>query len=393
MQSSRPRLFIAAATTMFAMFVIAGAPTAILPVWQAQLGFGTGGLTFVFGIYSVATIAGLLFFGRAADQLGRKKVLLAAISLQLVALIGFIVVVNVELLIASRILQGLSTGIATSALSAVMVESLRPAQVRIATLAIAAAPAVGLGVGALGTGVAVVSIQYPELLIFGVMALTLTGAGMVIAASPETLALSERSRFRMRPHVAVARDAKGAFFRAVPVIIASWMLTGFGLGLAPSVMQEILSTDSPVIHGWAALLQSATVAIISLTLGTRRARSVTLWGGIAVIAGYATLTAGILSSSLLLLLVAMTVAGVGFGLSFSGVLGSLEGTTSDRERGSLFSAVYLIAYVAYGVPVMLLGQLTHWFPLSTPVMAYATLGTAAALLGLYMQWRTPHSFD
>ncbi|CAM5490827.1 MFS transporter OS=Streptomyces fumanus OX=67302 GN=GCM10018772_56720 PE=4 SV=1 [Streptomyces fumanus] len=67
-------------------------------------------------------------------------------------------------------------------------------------------------------------------------------------------------------------------------------------------------------------------------------------------------------------------------------------TADNAHRGGLFAAVYLIAYTAYGAPVLLAGLATDFVPLPTTVVAYGAvvaLLAATAVLSLARRARRP----
>ena len=56
------------------------APTPLYATYQAQWGFSDVTITVIFGVYAVAVLLSLLVFGSLSDHVGRRPVLLAALS-------------------------------------------------------------------------------------------------------------------------------------------------------------------------------------------------------------------------------------------------------------------------------------------------------------------------
>src|SRR6202167_3833106 len=133
------------------LFFAAGAPTPLYGIYRAQLGSSATTLTAVFAIYALVLLLTLLVFGSVSDYLGRRPVVLTALVVTAGAYAVFLTANSVGLLFAARALQGVGVGIATGALGAALID-LRPGRSGLAPLITAAAPALGLGVGALGTG-------------------------------------------------------------------------------------------------------------------------------------------------------------------------------------------------------------------------------------------------
>jgi hypothetical protein len=100
------------------LLAASSAPTPLYSVFQAEWGFSPITITVVFGVYAVAVLAALLTVGKLSDHIGRRPVLIAALALQVLALLVFATAGNVTALLVARIVQGLSTGAAVGALGA-----------------------------------------------------------------------------------------------------------------------------------------------------------------------------------------------------------------------------------------------------------------------------------
>src|ERR1700751_2416895 len=100
----------------------AGAPTPLLVLFENQWGFRAGILTGAFAIYAFGLLVSLLIVGSLSDYIGRRPVLVGALSIQLLAMVLFFFASNVEWVIAARAVQGLATGAAFSAFTAALVE-------------------------------------------------------------------------------------------------------------------------------------------------------------------------------------------------------------------------------------------------------------------------------
>src|SRR3954471_12597967 len=59
-------------------------PTPLYPLYQRADGFNTFTVTIVFAVYAVGVITSLLLAGHVSDWLGRKKILLPALGLEIV---------------------------------------------------------------------------------------------------------------------------------------------------------------------------------------------------------------------------------------------------------------------------------------------------------------------
>jgi MFS family permease len=132
------------------LFFAAGAPSSLYGIYRAQLRFSATTLTAVFAIYALVLLLTLLVFGSVSDYLGRRRVILAALTVTAGACAVFLTAHNVGLLFAARAMQGLAVGTSTGALGAALLD-LQPEGSGLAPLVTTAAPLLGLGAGALGT--------------------------------------------------------------------------------------------------------------------------------------------------------------------------------------------------------------------------------------------------
>ena len=105
-------------------------------------------LTVIFAVYALALLAALLIFGSLSDRTGRRPVILAALTLEGVALVLFLTARGIEWLVFARLIQGFATGLATTSLGAAMLDIDRQG----GALTNALATIAGTAFGAVGSG-------------------------------------------------------------------------------------------------------------------------------------------------------------------------------------------------------------------------------------------------
>ena len=139
------------------LFFAAGAPSPLYGIYRAELRFSATTLTAVFAIYAFVLLLTLLVFGSVSDYLGRRRVILAALTVTAGACAVFLAAHSVGLLFAARALQGVAVGTATGALGAALID-LQPEGSGLAPLITTAAIFIisflGLSIPALIAGVA-----------------------------------------------------------------------------------------------------------------------------------------------------------------------------------------------------------------------------------------------
>jgi len=118
-------------------------------------------------------------------------------------------------------------------------------------------------------------------------------------------------------------------------------------------------------------------------------RQVTLYGTSVLAIGTAATLFAIAWPSLPAYLVALTLAGTGFGTCFYGVLRSIVPVVKPGERGELFAALFTLSYLAFGVPTVLAGVAVGVFGLTQTTLGYgAVIVVFSATAGLLRKFGT-----
>jgi MFS family permease len=379
--------FAGAALTLAALYLAAGAPTPLLVVFQHEWGFGPLVLTVAFATYAIGLLAALLVAGSLSDYLGRRPVLIVAIGVELLAMLMFVFATGIGWVIAARAVQGIATGAATSAFTASIVEHAPADHKRLGTIIGSVAPAGGLGLGALLTGVAVQFVRPAAVIVFAVLALLMAVGAVLTALSAETAAPRPGAVRSLVPHVVVPRPARREFTAAVPVHVAAWMLGGLFMGLVPTIIQDLFGLHSGLLNGAAVFVEPEAAAVAGFFLGRFTPRRTTLIGGVSVLAGTALIVGGVAAGVLPLLLLGGVIGGVGFGASFSGALRAITPLVETHQRAGLFAAIYMVAYLSFGVPAIIAGLLVAPAGLLATVLGYGVAVILAASAGLVAQAR------
>src|SRR3984957_12174878 len=97
------------------------APTPLYAIYQVRWSFSPVTITVIFGVYAVAVLTSLLVAGSLSDHVGRRPVLVGALSAQAIVMLLFAFAGGVDVLLVARVLQGLATGAAVGALGAGLV--------------------------------------------------------------------------------------------------------------------------------------------------------------------------------------------------------------------------------------------------------------------------------
>ncbi|MFS8198614.1 MFS transporter [Streptomyces sp. CWNU-52B] len=382
----RPAAFAAVAVVFVLFMAASSAPSPLYVVYQQQWDFSPTTLTTVFAVYVLGMIAALLVLGALSDHLGRRPVLLSAIALEAASMALFLIADSVSLLLFARLVQGIATGAAMTALGAALAD-LNPSHApHRAGVISGVAPTFGLGLGALGCGFLVEYGPHPTRLVYALLLVGLVLAAALVTTLPETSLRRPGAARSLQPRLRVAPHLRPELLRLVPILVASWALGGLYLSLGPSVAVGLFGLSSHVVGGLVVTLLTAPACLTALTLrGWPVSRSLALGGGLLLTGTVIGLT-GVEEDSLLTAAIGTVVAGVGFGASGLASFGTLARIAAPAERGELFSVAFVISYVSFSVPAVAAGiAATHTGLHETSVVYAATVAFLAAL-ALLAQW-------
>jgi MFS family permease len=380
--------FAAMAAAFAAFFIAAGAPTPLLPIYEARWNFPASMVTVAFGVYAIALLLTLLIIGSLSDHIGRRPLLIGALALELVSMVVFLVSPSIGWIIAARIIQGVATAAATSSFSAAILELAPDRRKHLAGVIAGLAPAAGIGVGALFSGVIAQFSSSAAAIVWSILAAVMLIALVFAIFTPETAARKAGAIASLRPQVSVPPAARSVFAVTLPSLIAAWLVSALFLGLMPTILRLKFGIDSPAVSGLAAFAEQGTGGAVALALSKMKPQRLVFAGGAAIVVGIALFIASIAATSLPLLWIGAIVGGAGLGGAFTGTIRSLVPLVGAPERAGLFSAVYLVSYITFGVPVILAGLFLSTIGITAIALIFGVVTFVAAAMGVVTQLAT-----
>jgi len=377
--------FAGVAAVFAAFFLAAGAPIPLLSLLQQEWGFSAGTFTLAFAVYALALLAAVLVGGSLSDHVGRRPVLLTALVGELAAMVLFLVADDITWLIAARVVQGVATGLGTSAFSAAIVEHAPDHLKQLGSSFAGTAAAGGLGVGALLTGAAVQFTPDANTLVFGILAAVMFVGFGVVTLTDETVTKRPGAFRSLDPRINLPGPVRQEFVGGLPVHIPGWMLAAFFMGLSPAVLRFEFGLNGGLVAGFTAFLAPFSAAVATVAFGRIAARRTTLIGVSLVLVGMTLVLVGVRAEWLSLVWLGGVVGGTGFGASFAGHMRLLAPHVEPHQRAGVFAGVYTVAYLSFGVPAIVAGQLTTRIGLLRTVEGYATVVLVTAVVGLAVQ--------
>jgi MFS family permease len=351
-------------------------PTPMYALYAQEMHFAVLTTTVIYATYAGGVLFALLAFGRWSDAIGRRPVLLAGVVFALASAALFLVADSVPLLLVGRVLSGLSAGVFTGTATAAVIEA-APEGWRTKAAAVATVANMGgLGIGPLLAGLLVQYAPAPLQLSFIVHIVLAALAGIAVVVVPET---SARTGSIGVQRLSVPPEVRAVFVVASLAAFAGFAVTGLFAAVAPSFVSQIVGIDNHAVAGLIAgsiFFASAVAQIAGRNLDPQRAVAI---GCAILVVGMVILAVALQLSSLIGLVSAALVAGVGQGISFSrGLAAVAERTPADR-RAEVSSTYFVVAYVAISLPVVGEGLAAQHWGLQT---AGVTFAVAVAVLSI-----------
>src|SRR4051794_27473606 len=322
-------------------------------VYQVQFQFSATTLTLLFTVYVVALLVTLVVLGSVSDYLGRRPVMLAALTFGAVACGLFLLAHGVGLLFAGRALQGVAVGLISGTASAALLD-LRP-ESGITPAVSSAAPTGGQAIGAIGASALAQYAPGPTHLGWWLLVAPFIIGIVAVLRMPEPGAVRPGVVSSLRPHVTVPHGARRTFAAAVPALVGMWALAGLYLSLGPSLALQLLHSKNLLWGGVLIFLLTGFGAAASAAVARKDAARVMLGGCLTLVIGALVTFTSIATGTPVVLFAAAAVAGLGFGSAFVGAYRATVARAASDDRAGMITAIYIVSYLSTGIPAVIAG--------------------------------------
>jgi MFS family permease len=335
----------------------------------------------VFATYQFVLCPSLLLFGQLSDRVGRRPVLAGGLGVAMAGLALFALARGTEWLFAARAVQGLAVGAASGGATAALVELAPSGHRATAALLSTLAQAGGSAAGPLVGGMLAEWAPAPRTTAF-VVGLVVTGAVLAGVLALPGLPGAAAGAWRMqRP--SVPPEIRARFARLALSAAAAWAVAGLYLSVVPSYAGSLLDTSNLALEGaiTAVMLLASCVAQVVFRRGGAPERDQSV-GLALVVAGLVALVLAFPARSLVLVLAAALVAGVGHGMAFLGSQADLNAIAPPDRRGEVTAAFFVCIYLGVAVSAIGVGLLATWASLYTAVGVFALVTGGAAIAAI-----------
>jgi MFS family permease len=377
--ASHDRLALTAvATQLGIMFVGAILPTPLYPLYREAFGFSGVTLTLIYATYVLGNLTALLFFGRLADQIGRRPASLPAVAVGMVSAIVFVAAQGTAWLFVARGLSGFSTGLASGAATAWIAELYAGADKSRAARLASGANFFGCAAGPLMGGLFAQFAVAPLRLPYLAFLVLLCGAAAAILLPPETVMQRKAvGEAELRPRVGIPSAIRLQFISPAVTGFATFSLIGFYSALIPSLLSETLHQTSPLVAGLIVCELFLIAAIAILTSGAFASQAATLAALLLLPPSVWILVGAELRHSLGLLICAAALGGLAGGLGYRGSLEVINRIAPADRRSEVVSGYMIALFAGNSLPVIGIGILGA---ATTALTAHVTFAAVLTVL-------------
>jgi MFS family permease len=356
-------------------------PTPLYALYQQRDGFATILITVIFAAYGVGVMASLYLAGHISDWLGRRRIILIAIVVEIAASVLFLLWPEVPGLIVARFVNGVGVGMLTATATAHLSELravARPEEGPATSGTVSSFVNIGgLALGALVSGFLAQFVAAPLVVPYAVFLVLLVAAAIAVAFVPETVErLEERPAYRPQ-RVSLPAASRSTFFAAGAAAFSAFAIFGLFTSLAPGFIAGTLGEPSRLVAGavtFAVFGAAAVSQVLTVRMRAAAQLSLAVW---LMATGLVALAGGVLLASLPVFVAAGVLAGAGVG--FRGSISLAASLAGGPERGEILAALFLIAYAGMSVPVLLIGAALLVLPSSAVLVVFAALVLVAVL--------------
>jgi MFS family permease len=371
------------AAAFLAVMAFSTVPTPLYAIYQQRDGFPAFVVTVVFAAYAVGVVASLFLAGHVSDWLGRRRILLASILVEVLAAAVFLLWPDVPGLVLARLLTGLGVGALTATATAHLSELRAVARPQegpgtsrtVSTLVNMG----GLALGPLVGGVFAVTVREPLVVPYAVFLVLLVVLGIGVALVPETVERREALPAYRPQRLAVPAASRDVFLSAAVGAFAGFAVFGLFTSLAPTFLAGRFGETSHLEAGAVSFGVFAAGALAQLVSTRLSSRTALRLAAVALTAGLLLVATGAVIVSVAAFIVGGVLAGAGVGLLFRLALGVAGSLATDETRGEVLAAMFLAAYLGLAVPVLAIGAALALLP-AVPVL----LGFVAVVLVLVL---------
>jgi len=382
----------AAMTAVAAMIAVLFAGSTVLTplyvIYRQVFGFSQITVTLVYAVYVVGNLGALLVFGRLSDVIGRRPAAMAAMAVAVISALSFLFAENLAWLDFARILAGLGVGVGAGTGTAWLAELIEGEDKSRAAVIATSTNFIGLGLGALMSGLLAEYAPWPLRLTFAIYLILLVMVTLLVWRTRETVARPGRlSDVTMRPRLSIPASVRARFVAPAVTGFGAMALVGFYAALAPSVLAQQLHVTNHAEAGGLFFELSIVAAATILATARLSSRFTMLSALLLMIPTVAMIVAAQAFASMATMIAATALCGVAAALGYRGGLQVVNQIAPADRRAEVVSAFFICCFCGNALPVIGIGILSDWAGATVASLAFAGMITGFSLAALWFGLR------
>ena len=376
-ESSQPRQgvrgLVIATFAFVTVFAASAVPIPLYSEYKGAIGLTDADISATMLMYLFGVVLTLFLSGSLSDAAGRRPLL---------AMLGcflFLRAADPTIVLVARAVQGVSCGLAMSAVSALVVDS-AVGRYEGFGLAVAGCGALlGVMAGSLAVGFLSLVTQQHALIYWIMIALLALGA-ILIPAAPETVVSRVPLRTACKPVIGVDAKLRGVLPIAACAYVASWGVGTFFQSFSSPVAAECFGSSDPFMAS-AILALSMAPSALGAPLEARMPSGVSLRVSMAALLVFTcAMCVAMAAGALGAFLVLVALFGLSTGMCLSGSLRLLFARADMRSTATVVSTINLIGYTGSAVLSGMMGALVGATTLVGVLAALAMFAAVATVL-------------
>jgi MFS family permease len=380
--SGSARAALALAAGLALLHLPSGLPAPLYPVYQSTMGITSATVSMLFASYVAGVLVGLVLMPRIV---GHRDVLVGACLLSIIGDLLFLFPRGQFELFAAHVAQGAVLGVFTSVVPVVLAEFDLSHTNRLVGRVTTSANAVGLAGGPLWSGLLLEYAPWPGKLVW-VVQIVATLAVLPFMRIPPGLSDGDGRGTRLSgvlTSLGRGRAAKAALLAGFCAFGSGGLLVSLGAVVADGE----LGVHNGAVHGVLVSLCFVLSAIAG-ALHLRQADvRVVAYGLCWIVLGSAALVASVLVHSLLVMIIAAVLLGLGQGLGLQGATQMVAVRSAPAARGKAIAIFFILCYMGTTLASLGVSGIIVLTGLSTAFNGFSVLLVLLGVLGLLFSYQ------
>jgi MFS family permease len=373
----RARLLIA--LTIFLLSAAVNLPAPLYQVYAGLWSLSVFQITCVYCIYSISLAPLVLVMGLLSDAFGRRPLLVLSGTATAVAMILLATASGFVALLAGRFLLAVAVGAFNAGGVPALVELGGGGDGRAAGIISSIAQTIGGAVGPVVAGLSVAYLPYPLVTPYMLELVVAVAIAIACTTIPETRRPNTRRSVSPGGLRVQGWDLVD-FWLAATIGILAWAIGAFFMAVMPSYVSAALGESDPLGGGLAIMVMLVVSSVCQVGVRSQPMVRIQLASLLAASAGLILIGLAPAFHSLVTLLVASAVSGVGMGLGFVGGVIAVNELAPPERRGAVIAWFFGVVYFGSSLPLLLLGYVAGFTKVLVAGEWYVFSFAALALL-------------